>query len=421
MGKGYTEYRRLVNDAPGKIVLEDLYMNRVFEETKIAGVTLKNRIIRSATHEGMSDANGRPTEDLINKYDQLAKGGVGAIITGHVGIMQNGKSHLKGMAMIDTNDNIDAFKELVVRVHTYDTPIFSQISHCGRQTRSKATGCPTVAPSAIRDKLYNEDKPHELTENEIFEIINNFVSSIERVKDLGFDGVQLHMAHGYLLSSFLSPHMNKRKDKWGGNTENRFRIVREILLKAREVVGNYPILAKINAYEKSEDGVKIEEAVKVSQYLEEFGCDAIEVSCGITEEGLLTIRGDFPFEIIAADNFRIKNLPGILKPLIKPVLKKQLAAPRPYELYNLDSAKEIKRHVGIPVIVVGGIRKIEDIRDIIENNKCDFVSMSRPFIIEPNIVSKFKEGIQTESKCINCNYCQIGIEERPFKCYYGKI
>jgi 2,4-dienoyl-CoA reductase-like NADH-dependent reductase (Old Yellow Enzyme family) len=396
-------------------------MSNVFEEGKIAGITLKNRIIRSATHEGMADEKGRPTENLIKTYELLAKGGVGAIITGFVGIMQNGKSPSGSMVMIDTDDNIDSFKEIVNRVHTYDTPIILQIAHCGRQTRSKITGYQTVAPSAIRDKLYTEDKPHELTESEIWEIINNFVLGIERAKKSGFDGVQLHIAHGYLLSSFLSPHMNRRKDRWGDNTESRFRIVKEILLKARGRVGNYPILAKINGYEKSTEGIKTGEAIKVSQYLEEFGCNAIEVSCGIAEEGFVMSRGDFPFEIIAVDNFKMKKIPGILKPLFKLILKNQLASPQPYELYNLETAEKIRKQVNIPVIVVGGIRKLDDIKNIIENQKCEFVSMSRPFIIEPTIVNKFKEGKQTQSKCINCNYCLIGLEGRPLKCYYGKL
>lgn len=396
-------------------------MNDVFSEAEIGGVTLKNRIFRSATHEGMADEKGRPTLELIKKYEALAKGEVGAIITGYVGIQQNGKAPLKNMLMMDSDDNIKAFQGLVDKVHEYNTPIFLQVAHCGRQTRSKITGCETVAPFPIKDKFYNEDKPHELSETEIWEIIDNFVFAIERGKKAGFDGVELHLAHGYLLSSFLSPHMNKRKDKWGGNTENRFRIVKEIMNKARKVVGDYPILAKINAYEKSKDGMEISEAVKVSKYLEEVGCDAIEVSSGIAEDGFFVSRGDFPFDIIAKDNFRMKKIPRIITSLAKPFIEKMMGSPKPYFLYNLSSAEEIKNHVKIPVIVVGGVRKLEDIKNIIEHDKCDFVSMSRPFIIEPNIVKKFEEGKQTESRCINCNYCMIGVEERPLKCYYGHV
>lgn len=397
-------------------------MNAVFKEAKIAGMTLNNRIIRSATHEGLSDDSGRPTEALIRKYEQLATGGVGAIITGYAGIMPNGKSPSLNMTMIDANDKIEAFEKMVKRVHALETPIILQIAHCGRQTRSKITGYPTVAPSPIRDWMFNEERPHELTENEILEIIRRFAEAVERGKRAGFDGVELHLAHGYLLASFLSPHMNKRHDRWGGTTENRFRIVREILKQARERVGDYPILAKINAFEKSGDGMKTDEAVQIAKLLEACGCDAIEVSSGIIEDGFWFARGDFPYEIIVNDNyFRLKNIPGFLRPLIKPVLKRRLESPRPYSLYNLDSAQQIKKQVGIPVIVVGGIRKLAEIEDIIENNRCDFVSLARPFIIEPNIVNKFKEGKQQESKCIDCNFCLIGIDARPFRCYYGKI
>lgn len=396
-------------------------MNKVFEKIKIGKTVLNNRIIRSATHEGMCNKNGEPTEELIKKYEQLAKGGVGAIITGYVGIMPNGKAPFEHMLMIDKDENINSFKKLTDRIHCYDTPIILQIAHCGRQTRSKMTGYQTVAPSSIRDRFYNEDKPHELTEDEIYKIIGNFVASIERAKKAGFDGVELHIAHGYLLSSFLSPHMNKRKDKWGGNTENRFRIVREILLKARKKVGDYTIIAKINAYEKSKDGMNIDEAIKVSRYLEQSGCDGIEVSSGIAEDGFWIFRGEFPYEIMKRDSFRIKKIPRVIRNSVKPLVKGQYGSPTPYGLYNLDSAEKIKKQVNIPVIVVGGVRKIDEIEKIIEDNKSDVVGMARPFIIEPNIVNKFKEGKQTESRCINCNYCIIGVEERPLRCYYGKI
>lgn len=396
-------------------------MNNVFEEASIGNIKLNNRIIRSATHESMANENGKPTEQLIRKYEALANGEVGAIITGYAGIQQNGKAPLKNMLMIDSDEQIASYKEMVNAVHNYNTPIILQIAHCGRQTLSKITGLPTVAPSPIRDKLYNEDLPHQLSETEVNELINNFVLCIERAMKAGFDGVQLHLAHGYLLSSFLSPHMNKRKDKWGGNLENRYRIVNDIMKLARERIGNYPILVKMNAYEKSKDGMKIEEAIKIAQLLEQSGCDAIEVSCGVAEEGFVTSRGDFPYDIICKYNHRISKLPKIIFPILKPVLKRTMTSPKPYSLYNLRNAEEIKRHVKIPVIVVGGIRKIKDIKDIIEQDKSDFVSMSRPFIIEADIVKKFKESRQTESKCINCNYCMIGTEIESLKCYFGRI
>jgi 2,4-dienoyl-CoA reductase-like NADH-dependent reductase (Old Yellow Enzyme family) len=149
--------------------------------------------------------------------------------------------------------------------------------------------------------------------------------------------------------------------------------------------------------------------------------DTIEVSSGIAEEGFVFSRGTIPFDMLRKYNDRMKQIPKILFPFVKPVLKKMLASPKPLLLYNIDAAAEIKKNVNIPVIAVGGIRKLEDIKRIIENGQCDYISMSRPFIIEPDIVKKFKEGKQTESKCINCNYCIAAAEAETLKCHYGKI
>lgn len=396
-------------------------MSKVFENSNISTIKLKNRIIRSATHENLADEFGKPSDKLTKMYTTLAQNNVGLIITGYAGVLQNGKSSCGNMLMIDKDEHIEDYKKLVNEVHEYDTPIILQLVHCGRQTNSEIIGCTKVAPSAIKDKFYNESIPQELSENQILEIINSFVQSIIRAQKAGFDGVQLHLAHGFLLSSFLSPHMNKRKDKWGGSTENRFRIVSEIFRLARENVGNYPILAKINVFEKSQDGIKLNEAIKIAKLLEQSNCSAIEASCGIPEEGFVTVRGKIPFEILFKTNPEFKNIPKFLHPIMKILLSTLLKSPKPHYLYNLAGAQEIKKHVNIPVIVVGGIRKLQDITDIIESEKSDFIAMSKPFIIEPNIVKKFIEEKQTKSKCIDCNFCLIGLEIEPLKCYYGSF
>ncbi|WKY42821.1 hypothetical protein Q5O14_09025 [Eubacteriaceae bacterium ES2] len=190
--------------------------------------------------------------------------------------------------------------------------------------------------------MYNEVQPHELTDAEIIEVIDHFVAAVQRAKKAGFDGVQLHLAHGYLFSSFLSPHMNKRKDKWGGSIHNRFRIIHEILIRCRKSVGDYPIFAKINAFEKSSDGMKTSEAIKISMLLEKYGCNGIDVSSGIGEDGFWTTRGQFPFEIIKKDNFRVQDIPAFLHPIVKLYLKKRMESSFPYTLYNLEIAKQIK-------------------------------------------------------------------------------
>jgi 2,4-dienoyl-CoA reductase-like NADH-dependent reductase (Old Yellow Enzyme family) len=393
----------------------------VFEQSSLAGIKLKNRIIRSATHEGMADHRGFPTQKLRKLYVDLAKGDVGAIITGYAGIQQDGKSSLFAMSMIDSDECIPAYKGIVDAVHEYDTPIIMQIAHCGRQTRSQITGMPTVAPSALRDKFFKEDVSVELSEDAINEIIHNFVAAIVRAQKAGFDGVQLHLAHGYLLSEFLSPYSNRRQDSWGGSTENRFRIVSEIFREAKAKVGDYPILVKLNAYDGRKNGMRTEEAIKMSRLLEKSGCAAIEVSCGVIEDGLFMMRGEkLPVDASMSYMFKYKSLPGFAKTFAKPLINMFMKQPKPIYKYNLDAAIQIKNNLSIPVIVVGGINDLNDIKDIIENDT-DYVSMCRPFIIEPNIVRKFKQGVQTRSKCIMCNNCTIIAEEKPLKCYHGKL
>jgi 2,4-dienoyl-CoA reductase-like NADH-dependent reductase (Old Yellow Enzyme family) len=326
------------------------------------------------------------------------------------------------MLMIDRDALIPAYAELIQSVHEYDTSIILQIAHCGREARSKITGLPTVAPSAIRSKLYSEDMPRELTESGIGEIIENFVNGVRRAQQAGFDGVQLHLAHGFLLAEFLSPHTNRRTDRWGGSTENRFRIVREILTRARAQVGDYPIWVKLNAHDGQKHGMRVEEAVKIARLLEEAGCSAIEVSCGALDDGAYSARNPKnPTEAMFAYHFKFKCTPAWLKPVIRVAADLIVPPARPLRNYNVPAAQAMKAAVSIPVIVVGGLHALDDIVDVFERQQADAVSMCRPFIIEPNIVNKFKEGRQTASCCLMCNYCGVAQQERPLQCYYGKV
>ena len=394
----------------------------IFQPMTLGGIRLKNRMIRSATHESMADDRGFPTKKLEKLYLRLAKGEVGAIVTGYASIQPDGKSSFKGMLSIETDEHIPAYKNIVDKVHQHNTPIILQLAHCGRQTLSSAIGVPKVAPSAIKDKFFNETTPIELTEEKIEELITNFTAAIVRAQKAGFDAVQLHLAHGYLLSQFLSSYANRRSDRWGGSTENKYRIVSEIFKRAKEAAPDYPVLVKLNAYDGRKNGMRIPEAVKIAKLLEESGCAAIEVSCGVMEDGLHSIRGEkLPIE--AAFNFthKYKNIPRFLRIGATTFTRIFMKSPQPIFNYNLEAAKQIKKVVQVPVIAVGGIHKLADIEDIIENQGIDFVAMSRPFIIEPNIVKKFREHKRSESKCIRCNYCAIIIEEHPLRCHYGKI
>jgi len=308
-------------------------------------------------------------------------------------------------------------------VHKYNTPIIMQIGHDGPVTRRVNTGVATVGPSAIADKSYNEEKPKALSELEIKEIIKNIILAIGRAQKAGYDGVELFTTHGGLLSAFLSENSNIRTDKWGGTTENRFRIIRESYEGARNQFKDYPIIIKVNAYDFQPDGMRVEEMVKIASLLENAGCDGIEVSSGVAGDGFSPVRvHDFPTDMLLEYNFAYKDLSPTLKTLTKygmPLFSWMYK----YEPVNNNvcAAQKIKNAVSIPVIVVGGIRKLNDIEQIIGRNMADYVSMARPFISEPDIVNKFKAERQVSSECLECGHCILALEELPVECFYGEV
>lgn len=394
----------------------------LFNETIISGIKVKNRIIRSATHDGLADENGAPSKKLIAKYEHLSKNEIGCIITGYAAVSKNGVSPYPRMLKIFDDDVIDKFKELTEAVHCHGTPVVLQIAHCGRQTSSKAIGEQKVAPSNVLHAFY-PDKSKELTDNEIYTIIDDFISASVRAKKAGFDGVQLHGGHGYLLHDFLSPYGNRRKDIWGGSLENRCRIV-ELIIKGIKEKTNLPVWIKLSAEDNRKGGMNIDLSVEICKRLEAAGCDAIEVSCGTVQDGMNTMRSELmPMDAVFKYREPCASFPKILNKIALPaanLINPLIKQPKPLENFNVNNAAIIKKNISIPVIVVGGIHKADDMERIITKGKADFISMCRPFICEPDLVKKLING-QSEAKCIMCNYCGLVIEKEPTRCLYGKI
>ncbi len=397
-------------------------MSILFSEGEIGSMKLPNRMIRTASHEGLADARGRPTDRQFEFYRRFIEGGIGLVITGYAGITQAGKSALRHMTMIDADELIPSHQRLVGKVHRIGGRIVLQIAHCGRQTWSSETGFPLMAPSPIPCGFYRET-PREMTEEDIRDVIENFAKAAKRAREAGYDGVQIHGAHGYLLSTFLSRHANKRKDRWGGSMENRFRIVGETLKAVREAVGkDYPVLIKLNTFEKAPDGIKADECVGFSRMVEETGCcDAIELSCGTNEGGFVMARGEFPtgaiFKYMRPYCRYNPPVRFILKTCVVPFLKLREI---PFsEGYNLETAAKVKRKVSLPVITVGGMRSKGFMTAAIESKKTDFVSMARPLIREPDLPNKFRTGLSERALCDNCNKCVVAVDTMPIGCYKG--
>jgi 2,4-dienoyl-CoA reductase-like NADH-dependent reductase (Old Yellow Enzyme family) len=394
-------------------------MKQIFEPCSIGNLALKNRIIRAATHEGMAHHDGMPTDDLLKLYKKLAAGGAGAIITGYMSVMQNGRTFLN-QRMFDNDSYIDIYRTINDQLKQSNTPIIAQLAHGGSRSMSKITGQEVISASGRKKNDYG-DVVKEASEAEIRSIILAFVAAVVRARAAGFDGVEIHAAHGYLLSEFVSPVLNKRRDQWGGSTENRLRIVTEILSQARKKVGNsFPILVKMSGHDEFRRGLAEAEAIKIARILQAASCDAIEVSCGYGDFMYTVRTPKVPVDAILGLMTRYRDMPGYQKSLFRILAPYLIKTRTPLINYNVPLAEHIKRNIDIPVIAVGGIRSLQDIRTIILDKGLDFVSLSRPFIIEPDIVNRFQQG-QESSRCINCGYCLIGAAENKLRCYYGRI
>ena len=364
-------------------------MTQLFEETAINGMKMRNRIVRSATWEGMCEPDGRPTQKLINCYQDLARGGVGLIISGYTFVRPDGKG-MPGKMGIHTDTFESDFKKLTGAVHVAGGSIAIQLVHAGGQTVAENAGRQPVAPSSIKVDQFQEI-PAELSKDDIRDLVAAFGAGARRAKDWGFDAVQLHGAHGFLINQFLSPLTNRRTDEYGGSIENRSRFLLEVYRKVRQTVGeNYPVLIKLNASDNLDGGLEIDDAMYAAKELARAGIDAIEVSTGTSASGDKTSA------------------------------REKINTPEK-EAYNLGPALRIKKEVNCPVMVVGGFRSYEVLEKTLRDNDISHIAMSRPFIREPGLVNRWLQGDRKPATCVSCNSCfKPGIEEGGIYCVVEK-
>jgi len=259
-------------------------MTKLFEPTTINSMPLQNRLVRSATWEGMCEPDGRPTEKVVNWYRDLAQGGTGLIITGYAFVRPEGKQ-LPGKMGIHTDAFANDYEKMTGAVHDAGGKVALQIVHAGGETDANTAGRQPLAPSAVKVDQFPE-MPIELSKDEISDIVTAFGEGALRAKAWGFDAVQLHGAHGFLINQFLSPLTNRRTDEYGGSIENRCRFMLEVYRKVRETVGaDCPVLIKLNAADHVDGGLEIEDAVYAARKLSVAGIDAIEISAGTPASG----------------------------------------------------------------------------------------------------------------------------------------
>jgi len=343
--------------------------NKIFESITIKNLKLVNRVMRSATWDATSDEYGAITNDSIKIYRNLAKGNIGLIVTGHAYV-----SHPLGQATprqygIYSDDMIPGLKKLVKAVHNGgESKIAAQIAHAGINSGYLIEkGFKPLAVSA----LHEFKRPHhEMTEQEIQTTIDDFIAAAVRAREIGFDAVQLHAAHGYLMSQFLSPIFNNRSDDWGGDHERRRRFHIEVVTGIRKALGNdYPLFMKYGLMDDRKGGLSLAQGIETAQLLAGLGVDFIEVSGGVGNTSTYIKPGDVD----------------------RPIFRERAAA--------------LKKAIKIPVAVVNGIRSLPMANEIIESDDADMVSFSRPFIREPQFISRWINGGTTPATCISCSRC----------------
>ena len=327
------------------------------------GTTIKNRFFKSAMSEGMGTRDFQPKKNIATLYKRWAEGGTGLIITGNIMVDPKGTAE-PGNIVFDKNSNMEILKNWANQGQQHGAKVMVQLNHPGKQA-PKTVSKQTVAPSAVPlgnglNKLFST--PRALTTSEVEELVQKFVTSAKVAKEAGFSGVQIHAAHGYLISQFLSPHDNRRTDKYGGSLENRMRFLKEIYLGMREELGkNFTIGIKINSTDFKEDGLTEEDSLKTIIELANLGLDFVEISGGTYE-----------------------------RPAMMGATSKSTN-----QVFFAEYSKKLKQKIDIPVVVTGGIRSINAMNTLLNDNTTDFIGIARPLTIDPNIPNKIKQGTYT--------------------------
>lgn len=360
-------------------------MPQLFEKTTIKGLVLPNRFVRSATWEGLAGDDGATTKRLIDISIQLARGGVGLIISGHAYVSREGQAGHWQLGVY-SDELIPGLTEMASAVHDSGGKIAMQLAHAGSRAASHLSGLEPMGPSI--GEIESKQVGREMTKKDIEQVTLAFAHAALRARTAGCDAVQIHAAHGYLLSQFLSPYFNKRKDGYGGSIENRTRLVVEVLGAIRKEVGmEFPVFIKLNSEDFLPDGLNVDDMIAAAKILEKTGIDGIEMSGGTFLAG--------------------KNYPSRQG---RPV------AGQP-EAYYDAAARRYKKNISIPLMLVGGIRSLEAAEGLVGDGVADYLALCRPLIREPGLVNRWRSGDRRPAFCVSDSGCfKPGFEGNGVSC-----
>lgn len=353
----------------------------------IGKVELRNRLIRAATSETMCTIDGAVTDEIVDLYSDLARGGAGLLITGHIYVVPGGQCSDRQIG-IYSDALVPGLTRLTDAVHRFGGKIFAELSHAGAQS-----GMPDVepiGPSEAKNEIFGT-KARKLQTREIEDIISAFAAGARRAKMAGFDGIHIHGGNGYLIAQFSSPFTNRRDDEWGSGSGGRDRFFISVYSAIREAVGSdFPISARFGVADSIVDGLQESEGIARAVLLRKLGIDAIEVSYGVMQTYLSNIR---PYVAL--------SLRRAVSDWVVPWLWQRPAE----EAYYRSFAAAIKKVSDVPIILVGGIRTTQKMTEILNSGDADFLSMARPFVREPDLPNKLMAGRDGVVDCVSCNIC----------------
>ena len=374
--------------------------SKIFTPCKIGPVTLRNRVIRSAAFENMAYGN-RPSQDLYDYHVAVARGGVGMTTVAYAAVARSGLSFDGQLWMRE--EIVPELRRLTDAVHAEGAKASIQLGHCGNMTHSYTCGCLPVGASGGFN-LYSPTFVRALRREEIFALVEDFGNAVHLARKAGFDCVEIHAGHGYLISKFLSPYTNRRRDEFGGPLENRMRFMRLVIKRVMEAAGDdMGVIVKVNMHDGFKGGMQTEECLEVARELERLGVHALVLSAGFVSKAPMEVmRGEMPLKTLALYMKHWKF--WWLKAGLALVGRKMIPTVPYKELYFLDDAKKFRAALKMPLIYVGGVNSRSSMEEVLDSG---FVAMqvARALVRDTDFVNKLRSGEIECSGCGHSNYC----------------
>ncbi|MFP3895403.1 MAG: hypothetical protein ACLFV5_00995 [Anaerolineales bacterium] len=354
----------------------------LFDPLTVGDLHLRNRVMRSATAEFVADKEtGAPTPEMAHIYRELAEGEVGLIVTGHTCVSFAGRAHA-GMAAMASDDLISPWRDVIRPAQKAGGRVMMQINHAGANVDPEVTPHP-LSPSGVATN--DLVKPRTMSEGEIGKVVAQFGEAARRVREAGFDGVQIHGAHGYLITQFLTPETNFRQDRWGGDEERRSAFLKAVVAEMRRQVGpHYPVWIKLGVAGRESSGLDVEKGARIAAWCASYGIDCVEISFALGRPEWMDLTVEAP----------LRPLAGAVRDAVGP---------------------------DYPLALVYGFRTRRCMERVLSNGAVQLISLCRPLIAEPDLVRKIKQGLIDEVACVRCDLCHPGEGEEGIACRNERV